>query len=181
MFLSVSCGRHKGEFVLHGTVQDDTDSILVVGLDSRFDRTDTIICNNGVFKWSFRPDTATALIRRDLWSRELPLSGFCRERCWSEHNNTCRHWPFLCKRRLLQWFLPIILFGIPEWFHITTECWTYRFIDSQWSFLRGNSVCNIWGVGSETPCWWESCQEHNFQGEWQYAGFSLSCRFEISI
>lgn len=62
MFLSVSCGRHKGEFVLHGTVQDDTDSILVVGLDSRFDRTDTIICNNGVFKWSFRPDTATALI-----------------------------------------------------------------------------------------------------------------------
>lgn len=62
LLLSVSCSRHKGLFVLHGTVQDDTDSILVVGLDSRFDRTDTIVCNNGIFKWSFRPDTATALI-----------------------------------------------------------------------------------------------------------------------
>ncbi|MBR6370967.1 MAG: DUF4369 domain-containing protein [Bacteroidaceae bacterium] len=62
LFLSVSCGRHKGEFVLHGTVQNDIDSILVVGLDSRFDRTDTIVCNNGIFKWSFRPDTATTLI-----------------------------------------------------------------------------------------------------------------------
>ena len=62
LLLSVSCGRHKGMFVLHGTVQDDTDSILVIGLDSRFDRIDTIVCNNGIFKWSFHPDTATTLI-----------------------------------------------------------------------------------------------------------------------
>lgn len=62
LFLSVSCGRHKGEFVLHGTVQDDTDSILVVGLDSRFERVDTIVCSEGRFKWSFHPDTVTTLI-----------------------------------------------------------------------------------------------------------------------
>ena len=34
LLLSVSCGRNKGMFVLQGTVQDGTDSILVVGLDS---------------------------------------------------------------------------------------------------------------------------------------------------
>ena len=61
MLLSASCGK-KGMFILHGTVQGDIDSILVVGLDSRFDRVDTIFCNNGQFKWSFRPDTVTTLI-----------------------------------------------------------------------------------------------------------------------
>ena len=61
MLLSASCGK-KGMFILHGTVQDDIDSILVVGFDSRFDRIDTIFCHNGKFNWSFRPDTVTTLI-----------------------------------------------------------------------------------------------------------------------
>lgn len=62
LILSASCGRNKGMFILHGTVQDDTDSILVVGLDSRFEGVDTIFCNNGQFTWKFRPDTVTTLI-----------------------------------------------------------------------------------------------------------------------
>ena len=62
LFLSVSCGRHKGEFVLQGTVNDDTDTILVIGLDSRFESIDTIVSVDGQFKWSLRPDTVTTLI-----------------------------------------------------------------------------------------------------------------------
>lgn len=62
LFLSVSCGRNKGMFVLQGTVPEGTDSILVVGLDSRFERIDTIVCSDGQFKWKFRPDTVTTLI-----------------------------------------------------------------------------------------------------------------------
>ena len=62
LFLSVSCGRHKGEFVLRGTVQEGIDTILVTGFDSRFENIDTIFCNEGQFKWSFRPDTVTTLI-----------------------------------------------------------------------------------------------------------------------
>ena len=62
LLLSVSCNRHKGMFVLHGTVSDGTDSILVVGFDSRFERIDTICVHNGQFTWSFRPDTVTTLI-----------------------------------------------------------------------------------------------------------------------
>ena len=49
-------------FVLQGTVPEGTDSILVVGLDSRFERIDTIVCSDGQFKWKFRPDTVTTLI-----------------------------------------------------------------------------------------------------------------------
>lgn len=62
LLLPVSCGRNKDRFILHGTVLDDTDTILVVGLDSRFERVDTIVCSEGRFKWSFRPDTVTTLI-----------------------------------------------------------------------------------------------------------------------
>ena len=62
LFLSVSCGRNKNRFILYGTVLDDTDTILVVGLDSRFERVDTIVCSEGRFKWSFRPDTVTTLM-----------------------------------------------------------------------------------------------------------------------
>ena len=62
LFLSASCHRDKGMFVLQGTVQDGTDTILVVGLDSRFENMDTIFCHNGQFKWSFRSDTITTLI-----------------------------------------------------------------------------------------------------------------------
>ena len=62
LFLSVSCGRHKGEYVLHGTVQNGIDTILVMGIDNRFENIDTIFCNEGQFKWSFRPDTVTSLI-----------------------------------------------------------------------------------------------------------------------
>ena len=73
LILSVSCGRNKGMFVLQGTVQDNTDSILVVGLDSRFVDVDTIFCTNGQFKWSFRPDTATTLILMLPDGRRFPV------------------------------------------------------------------------------------------------------------
>jgi len=62
MLLSVSCGRNKGMFILHGTVQDGIDSILVVGLDNRFPDSDTIFCKDGQFTWKFRPDTVTTLV-----------------------------------------------------------------------------------------------------------------------
>lgn len=62
LFLPVSCRRDQGMYILHGTVQDGTDTILVMGLDSRFEDVDTIFCNNGQFKWTFRPDTVTTLI-----------------------------------------------------------------------------------------------------------------------
>lgn len=62
LLFAVSCGRNKGRFILHGTVPDNTDTILVVGLDSRFERVDTIICQDGGFNWTFRPDTVTTLI-----------------------------------------------------------------------------------------------------------------------
>ena len=61
LLLTVSCG-HKNMFILQGTVQDDTDTILIAGFDSRFDRVDTIVCQNGKFVWKFKPDTVTALI-----------------------------------------------------------------------------------------------------------------------
>ena len=62
LLLSVSCGRHKGEFILRGTVQEGIDTILILGIDGRFKNLDTIFCNEGQFKWSFRPDTVTTLI-----------------------------------------------------------------------------------------------------------------------
>ena len=61
LLLVSSCGR-KNMFILHGTVQTDTDSILVTGFDSRFDRVDTISCKDGRFEWKLRPDTATTLL-----------------------------------------------------------------------------------------------------------------------
>lgn len=61
LLLTVSCG-HKNMFILQGTVQEDIDTILVTGLDSRFDRVDTIVCQNGKFVWKYSPDTVTALI-----------------------------------------------------------------------------------------------------------------------
>ena len=62
LMLTVSCGRHKGMFVLNGTVQDGTDTIVIAGFDSRFEKTDTIFPKNGSFTWSFRPDTVTTLL-----------------------------------------------------------------------------------------------------------------------
>ena len=74
LFLAVSsCGRQKGMFVLQGTVHDDTDSILVVGLDNRFPYVDTISCRDGLFKWSFRPDTVTTLILILPDGRQYPV------------------------------------------------------------------------------------------------------------
>ena len=62
VFVIAACS-HRNTFTLRGTIQDGgNDSILVIGLDSRFDRTDTIRCNKGQFKWSFNPDTVTTLI-----------------------------------------------------------------------------------------------------------------------
>ena len=62
LLLSVSCGRNKGMFILHGTVLDGSDSIIVVGFDDRYEDTDTLVCHNGEFTWKFRPDTVTTLI-----------------------------------------------------------------------------------------------------------------------
>ena len=62
LLLMVSCGRNKGMFILHGTVEDGSDSILVVGLDNRYENMDTIFCQDGKFTWKFRPDTVTTLI-----------------------------------------------------------------------------------------------------------------------
>ena len=62
LLLFASCNRNKGMFILHGTVQDGCDSILVVGLDNRFVDADTIFCTDGQFTWKFRPDTVTTLI-----------------------------------------------------------------------------------------------------------------------
>lgn len=73
LILYVSCGRSKGMFVLQGTVQDDTDSILVVGMDSRFTDVDTIFCTDGQFRWSFRPDTVTTLILLLPDGRRFPV------------------------------------------------------------------------------------------------------------
>lgn len=61
--LMASCGKHDGSFTLQGTLLDGSaDSIIVFGLDERFDRTDTIYPVGGKFEWSFYPDTVTTLI-----------------------------------------------------------------------------------------------------------------------
>lgn len=58
-----ACNGKRDTFVLQGSIQDGgSDSILVTGLDFRFDRTETIHLNKGNFKWSFKPDTVTTLI-----------------------------------------------------------------------------------------------------------------------
>ena len=59
--MTASCGN-KDLFVLQGTVPTGADTIVVVGLDSRFENVDTIFSQDGQFKWKFRPDTVTALI-----------------------------------------------------------------------------------------------------------------------
>lgn len=70
----VSCNRQKDVFVLDGTLQDgSSDSILVFGFDSRFERTDTIRCSEGRFQWSFRPDTVTTLILALPDGRQFPV------------------------------------------------------------------------------------------------------------
>ena len=64
---AVSCHKDDGRFILNGfytpkgSVQTDS-MILVTGIDSRFDRTDTIFPADGSFTWSFIPDTVTPLI-----------------------------------------------------------------------------------------------------------------------
>ena len=64
---AVSCRKESDRFVLNGIYTANgsrgTDSmILVTGIDSRFDRTDTIFPADGSFKWSFTPDTVTPLL-----------------------------------------------------------------------------------------------------------------------
>lgn len=73
LLLPAGC-REKGLFTLQGTIENGSnDSILVIGLDSRFDRTDTIRPSDGRFEWSFRPDTATTLILLLPDGREQPV------------------------------------------------------------------------------------------------------------
>ena len=72
--LVASCNRQKGMFILHGTVQEGgDDSIIVVGIDSRFEKTDTIRYKDGRFKWSFSPDTVTTLIMLLPDGRQFPV------------------------------------------------------------------------------------------------------------
>ena len=61
ILLTASCGK-KDMFVLQGTVPEGADSIVVVGIDSRFENVDTIFSRDGQFKWKYRPDTVTTLI-----------------------------------------------------------------------------------------------------------------------
>lgn len=69
-----SCNRQNDLFILEGTLQNSTsDSILVCGLDLRFDRTDTIRCQDGHFTWSYKPDTVTALILTLTDGRQFPV------------------------------------------------------------------------------------------------------------
>jgi len=74
MICLASCHRQKGQFILHGTVQaGGDDTIIVVGIDSRFDHTDTISYSGGRFKWSFKPDTVTTLILLLPDGRQFPV------------------------------------------------------------------------------------------------------------
>ena len=61
ILLTASCGK-KDMFVLQGTVPEGADTIVVVGIDSRFENVDTTFSRDGQFKWKFRPDTVTTLI-----------------------------------------------------------------------------------------------------------------------
>ena len=61
ILLTASCGK-KDMFVLQGTVPEGADTIVVVGIDSRFENVDTIFSRDGQFKWKFSPDTVTTLI-----------------------------------------------------------------------------------------------------------------------
>lgn len=61
ILLTASCGK-KDMFVLQGTVPEGADTIVVVGIDSRFENVDTIFSRDGQFKWKYRPDTVTTLI-----------------------------------------------------------------------------------------------------------------------
>lgn len=70
----LSCGSEKGRFTLEGTVQSGScDSIIVIGLDMNFARTDTIWPKDGKFVWSFMPDTATTLILLLPDGRQQPV------------------------------------------------------------------------------------------------------------
>lgn len=62
LLLFASCNRNKDMFILHGTVADGIDSILIAGIDERYQDADTIFCKDGQFTWKFRPDTVTTLI-----------------------------------------------------------------------------------------------------------------------
>ena len=69
-----SCHRQKGMFIVHGTIQEGgDDSIIVVGIDSRFESSDTIRYKNGQFKWTFRPDTVTTLVLLLPDGRQFPV------------------------------------------------------------------------------------------------------------
>lgn len=58
-----ACSGHADSFVLRGTlVGGGNDSILITGIDRRFDRVDTIRMENGSFKYECSPDTVVPLI-----------------------------------------------------------------------------------------------------------------------
>lgn len=67
IFLSIatltSCSKHDTGFTLYGTVPDGgDDTIFITGLDSRYDRVDTVIMKNGTFTFQCEADTIIPLL-----------------------------------------------------------------------------------------------------------------------
>lgn len=61
--LIASCSGHKDRFTLNGTTADIGNGIiLAIGIDSRFDRFDTILIENGEFTYHCDIDTLTPII-----------------------------------------------------------------------------------------------------------------------
>lgn len=61
--LIVSCSGHSKMFILDGTTADIGNGvILVTGIDSRFDRFDTILIENGKFAYRCDVDTLTPVV-----------------------------------------------------------------------------------------------------------------------
>lgn len=61
--IMLSCSGKDEQFVLNGTVLNGgADSLLITGMDSRFDRVDTIRMEDGHFSYSCLLDTVTPLL-----------------------------------------------------------------------------------------------------------------------
>ncbi len=61
--LCVACHKQKDLFVLRGEIySQEKDSIIVLGFDTGFDKTDTIRFENGTFTYTLTPDTIVPLI-----------------------------------------------------------------------------------------------------------------------
>lgn len=80
--LCFSCNKQKDLFVLSGEVYGQgRDSILVLGFDTRFEKTDTIRFENGTFSYTLTPDTILPLI--------LYFSDGSQEMVFAEKGTSC--------------------------------------------------------------------------------------------